>query len=300
MRGSVRILAAVFAAFAAAVPAAAQETSKLINTPAEKFAIAPGGVDMRTGRYAYSETDLSIGGESGGLALTRILAADVKGHANPFGNLSHNWDIMVSEKRPDGADFQINVHYGGRSQTFRSRYDENGYQQVSSGGFATLTYTGGDRASNSVVYTYTANDGTVAVFRPLGNECSTDRRCAYVSEIVEADGTKFTFDYASVEGSGARLKWVTSSRGYRLLLEGAGYYVAKACVLNLAHVAAPADGRCPAGAPTASYAYSGAAAARLASVTRPDGTVASFTYGGTADGFATMGFVKPGPSRCPG
>jgi RHS repeat-associated protein len=296
---------------ATASPAAAVDP--LVDTPAEKFATAPGGVAMRTGRYVYSETDLAIGGEgSSGLSLSRILTANVAGHANPFANLSHNWDIMVSEVRLDmdaphlsGQDFQINVHFGGRSQTYRSRYTHHGYRQISAGAWAPLTFAG-DRESAAVVYTYTAGDGAVATFRPLGNgDCATHVRCAYVSGIVEADGTRFTFSYAATgaaSGGAARLARVTSSRGYALLLEGSGHVVTKACVLNLAHSQAPASGLCPAGVPTATYSYANGV---LASVTGPDNATSSFTYtsvpsssfpyspaaegGGTA-----MGFVKPG------
>ncbi len=78
--------------------------------------------------------------------------------------------------------------------TYQARYFHAGYQQMSPGTPAPLTYAG-DRAG-AAVYTYAAADGTVAVFRPIGGgECSTVRRCAYVSEITEVDGTKFTFAY---------------------------------------------------------------------------------------------------------
>jgi hypothetical protein len=103
-RCSAGLLPALLACLLAA-PAAAQvggggeggsePTTKMITTPAEKFAVAPGGVDMRTGRYTYSQNDLSIGN----LTFTRIMATDVRGHFNPFANLSHNWDIMITEKR---------------------------------------------------------------------------------------------------------------------------------------------------------------------------------------------------------
>src|SRR5687767_8422015 len=69
--------------------------AKLVSTPAEKFAIAPGGVDMRTGQYAYEETDVAIGG----LALTRTMQPGVLGNTSPFGNFSHNLDIMITERR---------------------------------------------------------------------------------------------------------------------------------------------------------------------------------------------------------
>jgi RHS repeat-associated protein len=297
-------VAAAFAALALAMPATAAD--KLVSTPAEKFITAPGGVDLRSGRFAYEETDLAIGGGgNAGLSLARTLTATVPGHSNPFGNLSHNWDIMVSERKfsidapesSSGQDFQIFVHFAGRSQTYQSRYSHTGYQQVSPGAWAPLTFTG-DRAG-AAVYTYTAGDGTVAVFRPIGTgECSTARRCAYVSEVTEADGTKFTFSYVPA-GEGVRLSRVTSSRGFALLLEASGPLVTKACLINLAQTAAPASGLCPAGVPTANYAYTGDN--RIAAATGPDNSTSQFQYGtapylANPAGSATMGFVKPGYS----
>ncbi|HET9638331.1 MAG TPA: hypothetical protein VFP12_03915 [Allosphingosinicella sp.] len=294
-------LAVAFLAFGLAAPAAAVD--KLVSTPAEKFVTAPGGVDLRTGRFVYEEKDLAIGGEgNAGLSFSRTLTATVPGHSNPFGNLSHNWDIMVSERKfsidnPEsstGPDFQINVHFGGRSMTYQARYFHVGFQQMSPGTPAPLTFTG-DKASAAAVYTYTAADGTVAVFRPIGSgDCSTTRRCAYVSEITEVDGTRFTFSYVSA-GVGVRLARVTSSRGYALLLEGTGALVTKACLLNLAVTAAPGDGLCPAGIPAATYSYTGDN--RIAAATGPDNATSTFQYGtGPAAGSSTTGFVKPGYS----
>ncbi|MGA9582474.1 MAG: hypothetical protein WBR13_10955, partial [Allosphingosinicella sp.] len=306
-RASRLLRAFALAALAALAPLApASATAKLVNTPAEKFVTAPGGVDLRTGRFVYEENDLSIGGEgNSGLSFSRTLTATVPGHSNPFGNLAHNWDIMVSERKFDaanpqlgtGLDFQINVHFGGRSMTYRSLFAQSGYEQMSPGARAPLTYSG-DRAG-AAVYTYTAADGTVAVFRPIGTaECSTVRRCAYVSEITETDGTKFTFAYVAA-GAGVRLARVTSSRGFALLLEGSGPFVTRACLINLAHMAAPANGLCPAGVPTSSYGFTGDN--RIASATGPDNSTSTFQYG-TAPflnqpaGSTTTGFVKPGYS----
>jgi len=79
-------------------PALAQDQAKAnVSPPPENFVVSPGGVDMRSGRYAYSQTDLSIGSEAGGLTLTRTLAQPVAGHNNPFANFSHGLDILVSE-----------------------------------------------------------------------------------------------------------------------------------------------------------------------------------------------------------
>jgi hypothetical protein len=294
-------------------PATAQiGSSKMVSTPAEKYAVAPGGVDMRTGSYTYRQTDLVIGGtdESGGLSLTRMTMASWHRN-NPFGNFTHNWDIVLTEKRVDldnnnfqngtGQDFQIGVRFGGRSQVFNSRFTNTGFDQASQGPAAHLDYSG-DRASAGVVYTYTAADGTVAIFRELGKlDCVSVGRCVYVSQIVEADGTTFTLDYdydpnAPALVDRARLRSVVSSRGYALLLEGSGNLTTKACVLNLTLTVMPANHLCPANAAaTVSYTSTSFTGSRLASVTDPSGAVSSFTYVGGTSSY-TMGFIKPGQS----
>jgi RHS repeat-associated protein len=296
---------------AAGAPALAQQqgATRLINTPAETFAMAPGGVDMRTGRYVHDETDLAIGGE-GGLTLVRTMTQNIPGHGNPFGNFSHNWDITVSELPPQqqgDPDYRIFVNFGGRSQTFKSTNLSTGFAPASLGPTMSLAYAG-ERTGPSVVYTYLAADGSVAVFRPLGTlgngGCSHLRRCANIAQLTEPDGTVYTFDYVAnggAAGGSERLRSVTSARGYALLFDMDQSYVARACVVNLTLGPLPAS--CAAGAQaSATYAYTsqtyaydpsspaGFATRRLAGATGPDDATASFTYG------AGMGFLRPGES----
>jgi hypothetical protein len=276
-----------------------------IAPPAEKFAVAPGGVDMRSGRYVYNQTDLSIGADSGGVQLTRTLAQQVVGHTNPFANFSHNWDVMVTEKKINlttgimkhtvgQPDYQIEFNFGGRSQTFRA-YAAASFDNVSRAGFAQISpviSTNATRAGAGLVYTLVTDDGTTAVFRPMGSaDCSSVIRCAYVSDITDADGTKLTFGYDAPGGTNAtRLRSVTSNRGYALLFEYAGALVSKACVLNLTIAPKPANNVCPAGVPTSIYAYENVAGeTRLASATDAGGGVWGFV-----NGLESIGFVKPG------
>jgi YD repeat-containing protein len=291
---------------------AQQSDSRLINTPAERFEMAPGGVDMRTGRLVYNETDLSVGGD-GGLTLVRTMTQNVLGHRNPFGNFSHNWDIMLTEQRinfdnpeqngPGYPDYRIFVNFGGRSQTFKGRHTVTGFELESGGPLTRLTFTG-DRNSSSVVYTFTAADGSVAVFRPLGTvdsgECANARRCAFISTLTEADGTVYTFDYTGSGawngvGGSARLQRVTSSRGYALVFEGTDTRVTKACIFNLSQVSAPTD--CSSGAlASATYTYRTIGATpipdyQLTGATGPDSANSGFTYNDTTGG---MGMVRPG------
>jgi hypothetical protein len=248
--------------------------------PAERMAVTPGGVDMRTGRYNFSQTDLSIGedNETGGLALIRGLGNDAVGHTNPFGNFSHNFDIFIDIQLVQTGLYRspasrARVHFGGRSQTFDEDTNPAYWVQSSRSGYALLTNSGS-------TYTFKSDDGAVAVFRPVGgtSDCSTAWACAYVSTVTHADGTRLTFDYDAPTSAGtAHLRRVTSNRGYALLLQyGSGAdsnLIVSACLINLA--IAPAPGyACPTSPlASASYTYTTFDARRLASATDAGGGV---------------------------
>lgn len=299
--------------FAFALPAAAVADDKLLTNPAEKFLIAPGGVDLRTGQYVYQNTDLSIGPQDGGLALVRTSPNYAGDHINPFANFSHNWDIMLQETRVHissgalvGPDYRMLVQMGGRTMTFESPSTFSGYIYKGDGPSALLSYSGGTRDSGTVVYTLRAPDGTVLSFRPMGSYDCANRdwgaakmRCSYISEMVQPDGTRLGFDYDYNAGAGnhqARLRKVVSSRGYALLLEGSGAYVTKACVLNLSQTTVPISNLCPSGQPTVAYAYDSLGRPWLTSFADVNGAVSTWVNSQIGTGYMTMGFVKPGDS----
>src|SRR4051812_23096938 len=74
-----RLVIAAIAALVGLSPtgSASAQTSGLLSVPAEKLMTGPGGVDIRSGRYNYSQTDLSIGDEAGGLNFTRTIPSNV-------------------------------------------------------------------------------------------------------------------------------------------------------------------------------------------------------------------------------
>lgn len=276
--------------------------ASFLNAPsAEKVAVTPGGVDIRTGRPAYSKTDLSIGSGGGAITLSRITPTKIPGHVSPFGNFAHNWDIVLAIRNslPDQSTYQCdyiaNVSFGGRSQTFEKLYlQDSAFRQKSQNDFTRLT------TSNGSTYTYQATDGTIAVFNAISTSCSgsVNTALATVSYVIEPDGTRFDFEY-----TGSSLAAVTSSRGYALLLEygaaGGGSRITKACVLNLGSAAKPTSNVCPATAlATATYTYAGIdAQVTLASAIQPDGNAESFTYASVTPNVTyEMGFKKPGQS----
>lgn len=304
---SIRLLISLAACLLSAVPAAAQE-NMLISFPAEKYAMTPGGVDLRTGRYVYSNTDLVMGPADGAgtLKLTRILPDYSAGHKNPFGNFSDNWDIYLIDRplppnNVDAYQYRLTLHMGGRVFTFQGDLNSTGTTFKSDGGVMSLTASSSPKSGSSVYYTAQVPDGTVLVFAQMGsNGCGGGvggRRCAFVSEMTEADGTKYTFYYATTGYSPynqSRLTKIISNRGYALLLEGSGSVVTKACVLNLTTATIPGNGLCPTGVPTTTYTYT-QSNTKLASATDATGAVSQFTY--TVNGAQTsMGLIKPGQS----
>ena len=307
---SLRFLAGLAAlAIFTVSPARAQEEpppSIMQNHPAEQKSMTPGGVDLRTGRYGYNATDLSIGGEGqeSSLTLARTTVDGVTGHLNPFGNFADNWEIMLAQYLVDSsgsgvkADVRSAIHYAALTDSFDSAGPNNGFAHLSAGADTWLTFTGGARDGASTVFSYTTSDGTVVVFRPLGsNDCSTPPlKCTYASSVTKPDGTVYTLNYSATgasSGNQSRLSSVVSSRGYALILEGTGSFVSKACVLNLAITPMPTSPVCPTGAPSVTYGYSGA---RLASVTTPSGATSSFAYVDHGYGAYQMKFFKPGQS----
>jgi len=301
-------MAAVAAILIFAASAAAEQgeggKQATVTPPAERLVVTPTGVDMRSGQYAYSQTDLSIGedNETGGLALTRGMIASVPGHINPFANFSHNWDFMIWEKRIDidegrydgtGPDSRMHVSFGGRSETFEAKLEDTGYHQVSNIWRASLTFVSG-----TGVATYGASDGTVVVFRPIDNgDCSSLFRCAYVSQITHPDGTRFSFEYDPGPGP-TRLRAVVSNRGYALLFQyGTGAdanHVSSSCVINLAVQAKPTTNVCPISPHgTSSYGYTTfESKRRLASATDAASAISGFTYA-RVSGTLRMGFIRP-------
>lgn len=260
---------------------------------------------MRTGRYGYEMTDLSVGdsNESGGLAFKRMLSTYVIGHADPFGNFSHNWDIFVTFASVDltngifnqntGPDTRAMVRFGGRSETFELPQSATQYYQISRENRTKLTFTG---IGTSAIYTFEAADGTLVTFNTIASSnCSTFYLCAVASHIVMPDGTRFDLSY---DGSApARLRRVSSSRGYVLLLEysGAGTLVSKACVLSRTTANDPTTFTCPANAlATTNYSYTTfAGRSRLLTASDAVGGVYNFSYTASGANFL-MAFTKPG------
>lgn len=312
--------AAAFLAIAIVLGSAPESRAQgfgVTSPPPEEYTIAPGGVDMRTGRYVYRETDLvASGGESTGeLSLTRTEDFALPGHKPPFANMSHNWNIMLTERRGNLlsvgpvsglSDYQVYVTQNGRTETFSAMSLTTAFSQTSRSPMSSVTHTG-TRGAGGEVYTYSAPDGTAITFRPLAlagaADCSETLRCAYASEIVSPDGTKTTLQYETrTTGNRARLKSVTSNRGFAILFEYANpdwNLITKSCLYNLSLTLEGSGGTCSSGAvATASYSYtSHGGKPKLSAVQDSGGQSWLFGYStGTigSQSFEKVSYQKPG------
>jgi RHS repeat-associated protein len=300
-----------------------------ISPPPTGLLVTPGGVDIRTGRNVmYSDRDLSIGDEKGGITFDRIAPLPIPGHADPMGNFWHNWNVVLFEKRVDidkgiykhgaGSDYRVTVNFNNLVDAFDSKFSSVYGWKRAGYGPSTGLLTNGDRNSDGAIYTYLTAGGDKIVFRPIGSkDCSTVVRCAYPSQVIRPDGTTFTLEYeATGLANGTRLRSVTNNRGYSLILEysGSGAYwnrVTKACVLNLAYTVKPASNVCPATAVSTVYTYTTHQnLIVLKSATNATGGTSNFSYAasvGKTDGVPkdmkasqlsySMASTKPGYIR---
>lgn len=232
---------------------------------------SPGSINMRNGSYTYRNVDLSIGGEQkGALSFERTL--DLNSEMGlPMLQFSHNWDIRLREERqqwcgantPADYNYSETIAYDGHGETFFAYggADYTSFSQVAPSGYATLE----PLDPNFRTFVYTATDGTIVNFFPLNDfTCASsgaNSQCAFADRIIKPDGVVYDLSYETLPNSTRlRLKSVVSSAGFALLFEhissGAGT-ISAVCGLNLAEMALPADGLCPAGVPTARYTYSG-------------------------------------------
>lgn len=254
-------------------PVHAQIVSTQPVTPDTKVR-SPGGVDMRTGEYAYEATDVSIGqADEGGFAFVRI--------PEKYKSFTSNWHYSITKKpNPNGGNY-YSIEHRAIAKTWYS-VDATTFREVSSSPDATSKLELFNSGSNKY-FVYTDPDGATYRFSP-----SSDGANSRIEEIKHPNGITYTFTYGT---AGFR---VQSNRGYQLVVENVAgtTKVAKVCVLNIATTTPVSGFVCPAGAAFASYTYSGL---RVTSVTDAGGAIATITSNFTNNSTPfTESFYKPG------
>ncbi|MEG3088528.1 hypothetical protein [Sphingomonas sp. PB4P5] len=270
-----RICLCICSTVFSAMPAFAEEDAGILApVPSDRFTLSPGAVDMRTGQYRYSVTDLSVGDpDSGrGISLTRL--TDSTQFRERMAQFSHSWEIVltqytvpfkgVSGQAAPPPSSQITVTAGSRSMTFRSGSPESNYGSV--GVPVNPSYANLERIKSGATYyyRYTSADGDIINFSTFTSaRCGhLTNLCAYATDMTLASGVKYVFTYDNTGDWNTRLRKVAVSTGFALLFEyttgrDGRPLVSKACALNLSVYEAPANHNCPAGAPSTSYFYSG-------------------------------------------
>ena len=230
----------------AASPALAQSE---MGVPPPTMSVSSTGVNLYTGGYGYSHTDLSIGD----LDLIRSYTGGELTRSKFFGQRwSHNFDMYVFERITSVNDRHTHFMIGGHAYTYfkDSQNTLTPLVQADSGlsaQFANNKYTLIDR--DNILYTFAQVTGN-----PRGS-------ASWSAESVEfPSGKRLAFLY---DGNG-RLKAVTSNTGYALVFDyGTSGYVSQACAYNLANTFVNATTACASATHKTTYGYSGATSSAL-------------------------------------
>lgn len=318
MKSRFRIILAALMLVAGPVWADAYQQNRAI-VPPNKLLRSAGGVDMVSGKYAQDDLDLApASSTSKRLRLSRVMPAGAPGHANVFGDVTSSLDIYITERKFDstagdpnypGNDYRMGVRVGGLTSSFdalqRLGGDNAGLVLTSNESYEVLSNSSG-LSSSSSQYTYTAQDGTIIHFRPIGGgDCSSQERCAFTDYLIEPNGTRLNFSYiANPSGAfgGVVLAGVTSSDGFQINFEqsvvGGQSVITKACLFNMASQnVAPTAGCSLSTLGTVVYGYTVfGGRVFLTAVTDRSGAVWTVNLGTDANGNTTKAYVKPGQS----
>jgi len=309
-------LLSITTALCSAVPASAyaQTAGSSAPIPVDHFLESPGGVDMRSGQFSYSVTDLSLGNVASGhgIALMRTNDNNNKSHPERFAQFSHNWEIFVSERKTTQhsagdyvqttfpQEYQMSVSSRGRNDTFRTN-GAFGETLSINGKHSTLTKV---QSGSTYYYTYQAVDGSVTTFLPMVPQtCFAGIKglCAYAASMNLPDGTAYRFDYDnSSAGSGSLLRQVVSNNGYALVFEYASSssgtpYISKACAVDLSTMSLPTAApwaNCPSGVPVSTYSYQGNFMQKVVDMAGQEWTFSN-TYTNAITDY-DLSFYKPG------
>lgn len=254
---------------ALAFPRAAHAFNWLSEPPPVTSAIDANGVDLGTGIFTLSTTEVTIGQpQAGGLVYARSFVGS-------------GWrDNLAGTINSSGPTYTVSI--AGASATFT----------LASGAFTSDQGRGSTLAYNSAsgVYTYCSASGVTALFdEDLANQSMLPAATvARVTQITTPAGDVTSYHYASVSAGGGawlRLQSVTNNVGYMLHLQYASNTNAsldtwrrliKATGINLADsYCAPTAASCT-GAVSASYGLE--ASDTIETVTDTNGNVTRYVY----------------------
>ncbi len=275
------VLGALFATLLFAAPASAQ--ADLRYAYPQQLSVSPLGVNLQTGRFTHSVTDIAVGD----LQLTRVWG---------------DWPEFTQTGRLFGAL----SGESGWSHNFANgtQVDQNNYRMVAIAG-TTFRYVVAPDGVNFVPYNRSAHGtllvrsgSTFTLTTESGDQhqfaatSATPTANAVLSWTLRADGTRIDYSY----DASWRILQVRSSRAYAIVFtyDGSGN-IAQVCGFNIANTYLAPTAGCSGALVTTSYGYDGTGNG-LQTVTDPAGQVVTIT------GYASQGgplcITRAGSSTC--
>lgn len=200
------VLAGLGASVVAGLGLSAAAQTPQIPPPAPYNPTDGNGVNLFSGSFSYSSPTISIGPEGQGLSYTATFDTGVnKWRDSVWGGISI--EPFIGPPHPNPT-YTVTV----MGQTVVFAYIANEYVAVEGNG--SLTVAGG-------VYTYTALDGTVAVFGGGLTYSPVIANRGLISSLTRPNGERLTFTYTSIAMSpylqeARRLQSVTNNLGYQI------------------------------------------------------------------------------------
>lgn len=258
------------------------------------YTMSPTGVNLQSGTFMRTETDLIIGT----LSFIRSYRTTPSFYPQPnnrednhyFGRWNHNYGFGVQIRAPND-DLEAHVYTNGTSVMFVWRPLEGGWMPFTAEAFGNeLTEVGGNfvfRNRNGDVFYMQTHPALVNPARASGTQI--------VQRIDYANGTQWSFTY----NSSARLRTVQASNGYSIVLDyGTNGRISVACGYNHATNYVSASSTCAASPTKVNYGYTNTSDGHLlTSVTARDGSVTGIQYDTTVFRNVTC-ITIPGTSTC--
>jgi RHS repeat-associated protein len=170
--------------------------------------------DCGNGDWSTTETDMSVAGLGGPLALTRQYSSRLAGSEQTPGMFGYGW-ITPFEQRLYFGSGTVTVQTTTGSQAAFTLPITNGYYTPTNGIWATL-----QENSNNNTYTYTQPDGTTTAFNSIGLPTSVTNRQGQVTTYnynAQNQLTSVTAPTTNGAGRSLTFQYITSGPGTGLV-----------------------------------------------------------------------------------
>ncbi len=249
------------AGFGLANPAFAQKDER--QQFPQVSTMSPHGVDLQQGTFVKQGVDLSIGPLSVDHYIRSRIPVPLNGILpfSPFASSLHGFTNHHESPGAGGStDVVENIYIGQQRITFHVNGSTGEFFPFDSGN------TGWKMVTSGVDWILTNKSGETYVFNTHPGISSWERR---LTSRTSADGHKLSYTYDST----ARLRTVTSNRGYAVVIDYSGNSVI-ACGINLAVSAIPST--CSGSAYKVTYGLD--SSGRVTTITGLDSSVVTITY----------------------